>query len=173
MARTKDKAAVAIGLIGIANNVSRAWAAAEEDKARRNRHLPEHMPVIGALVGFAVLAVASASYAYRHDRQFHDDADAFAKQAAKAGTAALQSGAHALAEGRSTVAVGTAAVAGAGKRVVQEKVVDEAKHQLDEKVVQPARKKAIFYGTLAFIALTIWVALISVLVQMSIIGLTD
>ena len=73
-----------------------------------------------------------------------------------------------MAEGGTKAAVGAAAATGAGAQAAKDQVVATARDQLDERVVEPIKRKAIAYGTLAFLALTLWVAFVAVLVQLAI-----
>jgi hypothetical protein len=87
---------------------------------------------------------------------------------ANAAGAAIESGIAKVADGGTKAAAGAAAATGAGAQAAKDQVVATARDQLDERVVQPVKRKAITYGTLGFIALTVWVALVAVLVQLGI-----
>lgn len=96
------------------------------------------------------------------------DAAEMAHRVTNAGGAAIDAGATKLAASGSRAAAGTSALAGASKQAVKDHVVDEVRHQVDERVVQPVKKKAITFGLLGFIGLTVWVAVIAVAVQLGI-----
>lgn len=61
-----------------------------------------------------------------------------------------------LAEARSAAAVGTASAVAAGSTAIRAAVVDRAKHEIDERVVVPAKKKGMRIGILAVLGLTLY-----------------
>ncbi len=86
--------------------------------------------------------------------------------AVRAGSQAIDSGVAKLVEGGSGVAVGTASAIAAGSSAVRTAAVDRTKVEIDQRVVRPAKKKAIVYGSLGAVGLTAYVILIAVLVQL-------
>ncbi|MCW2925523.1 MAG: hypothetical protein JWM98_2927 [Thermoleophilia bacterium] len=86
--------------------------------------------------------------------------------AIKAGSEAIDAGVTKVVQGGSAAATGTASVLAAGSSAVKTATVQRAKVELDHRVVAPAKKKAVLYGTLGVIGLTVYVIIIAVAVQL-------
>ena len=86
--------------------------------------------------------------------------------AVRAGSKAIDAGVMKVVDGGSSAATGTVAAVAAGSSAIRTATVDRAKVELEERVVEPAKKKAIVYGALGFTALTIYVIVIAVVVQL-------
>ena len=78
---------------------------------------------------------------------------------------AIDAGVAKLVEGGSSVAVGTAGAVAAGSSAVKTAAVDRAKVEVDHRVVRPAKRKALLYGSIGAVGLTAYVILIAVIVQ--------
>lgn len=86
--------------------------------------------------------------------------------AVRAGSQAIDAGVSKLVEGGSGVAVGTASAIAAGSSAVRTAAVDRTKVEIDQRVVAPAKKKALVYGSIGAVGLTAYVVLIAVIVQL-------
>ncbi len=86
--------------------------------------------------------------------------------AVRAGSQAIDAGVTKLVEGGSGVAVGTASAIAAGSSAVRTATVDRTKVELDQRVVRPAKRKAVLYGSVGAVGLTMYVILIAVIVQL-------
>ncbi|MCW2926256.1 MAG: hypothetical protein JWM86_224 [Thermoleophilia bacterium] len=207
---TKTKAVMALGLLDIARQVTRAWAArqrAEEQRlgfghglrndvrqfARDTRERvpsPSQLewgmppwrraptpaeraakwwPIAAVIVvsSAAIIAVARA-LAARDDVRDPEAAvtDSRMVGAIRAGSHAIDDGVAKVVEGSSAAAAGTASAVAGGSTAVRQATVQRAKVELDERVVQPAKRKAVVYGALAFIGLTVYVVILAVAVQL-------
>ncbi len=88
--------------------------------------------------------------------------------AVRASARAIDAGVTKIAEGGTSAATGTAAAIAAGSSAVRTAAVARAKTELDERVIAPVRKKAVLYGVLGVLALTVYVALIATVVQLAV-----
>lgn len=86
--------------------------------------------------------------------------------AVRAGSRAIDAGVAKVVEGGSNAAVGSAGAIAAGSSAVRTAAVDRARVEVDQRVVQPARRKAVLYGSIGAVGLTIYVILIAVIVQL-------
>lgn len=86
--------------------------------------------------------------------------------AVRAGSAAIDAAVTKTVETGSAAATGTAATVAAGSAAVKQAAAKEAKDQLDVRVVQPAKHKAMLYGSLGIAGLTAWVVLVALLVYL-------
>jgi hypothetical protein len=86
--------------------------------------------------------------------------------AVRAGSQAIDAGVTKLVEGGSGVAVGTASAIAAGSSAVRTAAVDRTRVEIDQRVVAPAKKKAVLYGSIGAVGLTAYVILIAVIVQL-------
>ena len=86
--------------------------------------------------------------------------------AVRAGSQAIDAGVAKLVEGGSGVAVGAASAIAAGSSAVKTAAVDRTKVELDQRVVAPAKKKAVLYGSIGAVGLTVYVIIIAVIVQL-------
>jgi hypothetical protein len=86
--------------------------------------------------------------------------------AVRAGSQAIDAGVAKLVEGGSGVATGTASAIAAGSSAVRTATVDRAKVEIDHRVVTPAKRKAVLYGSIGAVGLTMYVILIAVIVQL-------
>jgi hypothetical protein len=86
--------------------------------------------------------------------------------AVRAGSHAIDAGMDKVVEGGSAAAVGTASAVAAGSTAVRQATVKRAKVELVQRVVRPAKHKAIVYGSLGVLGLTVYVIIIAVIVQL-------
>jgi hypothetical protein len=86
--------------------------------------------------------------------------------AVRAGSNAIDAGMAKVVEGGSAAAIGTASAVAAGSTAVRQATVKRAKVELDQRVVRPAKHKAIVYGSLGVVGLTVYVIIIAVVVQL-------
>ncbi|MCW2920146.1 MAG: hypothetical protein JWL76_20 [Thermoleophilia bacterium] len=125
-------------------------------------------------IGIVVLAATAAVFAAARlisRREAERDPEDVASTApvagaVRAGSQAIDAGMAKVVSGGSGAATGTASAIAAGSSAVRTATVDRAKVELDQRVVAPAKKKAVFYGTVGAVALTIYVVLIAVIVQL-------
>lgn len=205
MPSTKTKALIAVGLLDLARQATRGWAAQQQSRreestygwsrtalARAHDYRPSlgippwhrketfgtrmlHALPLAAIVFAASAAVAAtARWVARHEPAAGiDDARRDSKLigAVRAGSVAIDAGVTKVAEGGHGAAVGTASVVAAGTSAAQTAVVDKAKQQLDERVVQPVKQKAILYGSIAMLALTLYIMAIAATVQLVVVWL--
>lgn len=140
---------------------------------RRQPTLAEHMRTWGpvGVVVFAstVAVVIAARVIARRDVERSREAGATATPvvgAVRAGSQAIDAGVTKLVEGGSGAAVGTASAIAAGSSAVRSAAFDRAKVEVDHRVVRPAKRKAIAYGAVGAVGLTLYVILIAVIVQL-------
>lgn len=86
--------------------------------------------------------------------------------AVRAGSQAIDAGVSKLVDGGTGVAAGTASAIAAGSSAVRTAAVDRTKVEIDQRVVAPAKRKAVLYGSIGAVALTAYVVLIAVIVQL-------
>lgn len=123
--------------------------------------------VVITLTSAAVVVVAHLIA--RDDRTIAPDKavkDSRMTGAIKAGSSAIDAGVAKVVDGGSAAATGTASALAAGTSAVKSATVQRAKVELDERVVAPAKKKAVLFGSLGFIGLTLYVIVIAVAVQL-------
>lgn len=129
----------------------------------------------------AVIAVATAAVLVTARRVAHEQPELEADEVAtgtrvagaiKAGGTAIDAGVSKVVDGAAGAAIGSAAAVAAGSTAVKAAVVDRAKVELDERVVAPAKRKAITFGVAGAIGLTIYVVVIAVVVQLVVVALT-
>lgn len=126
-------------------------------------------PVLAAVLATAAAVVVLARWIAARDHVPTTDElarDGRVKGAVKVGSEAIDAGVAKIADGARASAVGTASAVAAGKAAVKEATVQRAKHELDERVVQPAKKKALLFGSLGFVGLTVYVIVLAVAVQL-------
>lgn len=119
---------------------------------------------IAVIITLASAAVVIASRIVA--RQQPDDPDAVTTDskvvgAVRAGSTAIDSAVTKVANGGTAVAATTAAGVAAGSAAVKQAAVKEAKDQVDTRVVQPVKKKAMLYGSLGVVGITVYVVLIA------------
>lgn len=123
--------------------------------------------IVGVVAVAAAAVVATARLVARHDED-RDAVDAATDSrvvgAIRAGSQAIDTGVQKVVDGSSNAAVGTAAAVAAGSSAVKSAAVTKAKSEIDERVVAPAKHKAIVYGTLGVIGLTLYVILVATVV---------
>ena len=131
---------------------------------------------VGLVIVLASTAVVlAARHVARQDPGVApDDAatDSKVVGAVRAGSQAIDAGVAKVVEGGSTAAAGTASAIAAGSSAVRQATVQRAKVEVDHRVVRPAKKKAIVYGTLGAAGLTAYVIVIAVAVQLIVGALT-
>jgi hypothetical protein len=124
---------------------------------------------VALVISLASVAVVIASRMVAR-RQPHDvDAqttDSKVVGAVRAGGAAIDSAVTKVVDNGSVAAVGAAAGVAAGSAAVRQAVAAEVKDQVDERVITPARQKAIRYGSLGLAGLTAWVVVVAVVVYL-------
>ncbi len=126
---------------------------------------------IAAIIAVASAAVVAVAHviASRADDPTEPTANATDSRmvgAVRAGSKAIDAGVMKVVDGGSSAATGTAAAVAAGSSAIRTATVDRAKVELEERVVEPAKKKAIVYGAVGFTALTLYVIVIAVVVQL-------
>lgn len=140
---------------------------------RREPTFADRLRTWGPIGVVIVLASAGVLFAARWVVQHEpdeDEADAVTDSkvvgAIRAGSEAIDAGVHKVVDGGSAAAVGTASAVAAGSTAVKAAVIDRAKVEVDERVVAPAKKKAIKLGVVAILGLTAYVVLIAAAVQL-------
>lgn len=117
-----------------------------------------------------VIAITSAVVVFVSRHVAHEDmerdpdavtTDSRVVGAVRAGSKAIDAGTEKVVGGASVATVGGASALAAGGAAVQQATVKAAKDQLDERVVQPARRKAVLYGSLGVVGLTVYVVLVA------------
>jgi hypothetical protein len=86
--------------------------------------------------------------------------------AVRSGAQAIDAGVQKVAEGGSSLASGTAGVVAAGSSAVRSATIDQAKNELDERVVQPAKRRAVTIGAVGIAALTAYVIIVAAVVTL-------
>lgn len=175
MPNSKTKVAVALGLLDIARQVTHAWAARRtaeqqrlgfgqglrEDARQVARGAREHMPwghtptvaerartwgPVAAVVALSSAAVIVVAHLIsRRDPQLRPETVATDSRV----KGAIVAGSHAI---------------DAGSTAVRQAAVQRAKVELDHRVMQPARHKALVYGSLGVLGLTVYVIIVAVIV---------
>lgn len=157
---------------------ARGWLPHEIDWQRLPpwRHEPTRMermrtwlPVAIIVMAASALVVVAAHLVTRRESQFDADVavrDARTLGAVRAGGEAIDAGVAKVVSAGSAAAVGTASTLAAGSSAIKTAAIDHAKTELDERVVRPAKKKAVLFGSLGILGLTIYVVLIAVGVQL-------
>jgi hypothetical protein len=119
---------------------------------------------VAIIVALASAAVVFAARLVARQQPHDPDAtttDSKVVGAVRAGSAAIDAAVTKTVEHGSAVATGTAATVAAGSAAVKQAAVKEAKDQLDVHVLQPAKRKAVLYGSLGVVGITIYVVLIA------------
>lgn len=126
-------------------------------------------PVVAVILASTAALLAAAHIVSRRDdeRDPEDVAtDSRVVSAVRAGSNAIDAGVAKVVEGGTGAAVGTASAVAAGSTAIRAATVERAKAELDERVIRPARKKAVGYGSLGVVALTVYIIVIAVVVQL-------
>ncbi|MEO6867342.1 MAG: hypothetical protein ABI200_04915 [Gaiellales bacterium] len=126
-------------------------------------------PVAVVAVAATGAVIVAAHVIARGDREFKPDeasSDSRMVGAIRAGSKAIDSGVTKVVEGGTAAAVGTASAVAAGSSAIRTAAVDTAKDAVQEKVVAPAKKKAITWSALGIVGLTVYVVLIATAVQL-------
>lgn len=146
---------------------------------RREPTLGERMREWAPVALVAVLSTIGIALTARWIARQEPDADADEigtnsrmVGAIRAGSEAIDAGTTKVVEGGSAAAIGTASVVAAGSTAVKAAVVDRAKHEVDERVVAPAKQKAIKLGILGVLGLTAYIILIATAVQLIVAAFT-
>lgn len=92
--------------------------------------------------------------------------------AVRAGSNAVDASVAKVVEGGAALATGTAAATAAGSTAIRAAAVKRARTEVDERVVEPAKRKAITFGALGFAALTAYVVVLAAAVQLLIAAIT-
>ena len=124
---------------------------------------------IAAIVTLASAAVIVAAHVVARRSPKDPDAvvtDSRVVGAVRAGSRAIDAGVTRVVEGGSSVAVGSAAAVAAGSSAIRTAAVERAREELDHRVIEPAKKKAITIGVAGVLALTLYVVVIAALVQL-------
>jgi hypothetical protein len=131
---------------------------------------------IGLVVLFASAGVIfAARWVVEHTPDTDEEeamTDSKVVGAIRAGSEAIDAGVTKTVEGSAGVAVGAASAMAAGSTALKAAVVDRAKDEVDERVVAPAKKKAIKLGVFAILGLTAYVIVIATAVQLIVAALT-
>ena len=126
-------------------------------------------PVAAVIALSSATVVVVAHLIARRDAEITLDSAASDSRmvgAIRAGSEAIDAGVTKVVQGGSAAATGTASAVAAGSSAVKTATVQRAKVELDSRVVRPAKKKAIVYGSLGVVGLTAYVVLIAVIVQL-------
>ncbi len=126
-------------------------------------------PVAVVVVASTAAVIIAARAIARRDAEREPDQLATATPvlgAVRAGSSAIDAGVAKVVEGGSNVATGTASAIAAGSSAVRTATVNRAKVEVDHRVVRPARRKAVLYGSIGAVGLTAYVILIAVIVQL-------
>lgn len=126
-------------------------------------------PVAATVIAATAAVVVTA----RHIARDNPDAapedmvtDSRMVSAARVGSQAIDAGVQKVVGGSKAGAVAAASAVAAGSAAVGQAGVQRARIELDERVIAPVKKKAVLYGTLGFLGLTIYVIAIAVAVQL-------
>lgn len=154
---------------GVRNHVADLpWVPLHREPTASER-LRAWAPIAAVVVASTASVVVAARYVARHDASLADDevvTNSKVVGAVRASSQAIDAGVSKVADGGTGVAVGTASAIAAGSSAVQHAVVDRAKEEVDERVVQPAKQKAITFGAIGIAALTAYVVVIAAVVQL-------
>ena len=126
-------------------------------------------PVGVVVVASTAAVIVAARTIARRDADREPDEVATATPvvgAVRAGSQAIDAGVSKLVDGGSSVAAGTASAIAASSSAVRTATVDRAKVEVDHRVVRPAKRKAVLYGSVGAVGLTAYVILIAVIVQL-------
>jgi hypothetical protein len=125
---------------------------------------------VGIVIAASSAAVVIAAHVIaKHEQSLEPEkaaSDSRMVGAVRAGSRAIDAGVTKVVEGGTGAAVGTASAVAAGSSAVQQATVQRAKVEIDQRVVAPAKQKAIFYGSLGVVGLTIYVVIVAVIVQL-------
>lgn len=127
------------------------------------------LPIAAVIAASAAAVVASARWVATHEPDADSEsvlANSRVVGAVTAGGKAIDAGVAKMAEGSKGVAVGGASAIAAGGAAVKTIAVSKAKDELDSRVIKPAKKKVVLYGTLGFIGLTIYLVAIVLLASL-------
>lgn len=117
-----------------------------------------------------VVAVMSAIVVLVSRHVAHEDADAPVDEvttdsrvlgAVRAGSRSIDAGVDKVVGESSVAAVGGASALGAASGAVHQATVKRAKDEVNTRVVRPAKRKAIIYGSLGMVGLTVYVVLVA------------
>jgi hypothetical protein len=147
--------------------VERGWPPIHR-RARASDRARAWVPVAAIVVlgGVAVAVVAHVLVGREEHGEVDPEHDGRVAGAVRASAHAIDAGVSKVVEGGSGAAAGTAAAIAAGSSAVRAATVERARSELDARVVAPARRKAIVYGSLGVVALTVYVIVIAVVVQL-------
>jgi hypothetical protein len=126
-------------------------------------------PVAIVIAASTAAVIVAARYVARQQPEAEPDetaTDSKVVGAVRAGSRAIDAGVSKVVEGSNGAAVGTASAIAAGSSAVRHATVDRAKVEIDHRVVRPAKRKAVLYGSLGVAGLTAYVILIAVVVQL-------
>jgi len=127
------------------------------------------LPIAAVIAASAAAVVVSARWVAHHEPDADSEsmlAHSRVVGAVAAGSKAIDAGVSKLAEGSKGVAIGSASAIAAGSSAVKTAAVSRAKDELDARVVKPAKKKAVLYGSLGFVGITIYLVAIVLLAQL-------
>lgn len=188
MATARTRLVVALGMFNLVRQLVTLWAAQERRRLRhdspqvrigrveltlpRIERVPEPrerlrglMPVALVLALVGVLVAAARHVARRHPTPDADE-ERIVTSAVRASSRAIDAGVDKVIEGGNALAVGTASSIAASTAVARQAAVERVRGELDEQVVQPARHKALAYASIGVAALTVYVIVLSVIVQL-------
>lgn len=126
-------------------------------------------PVAIVILASTTAVLVAARYVARRDPELEPDraaTDFMVVGAIRAGSQAINSGTQKLVDGGSSAAAGTASAIAAGSSAIRSATVQRAKVEVDQRVVRPAKRKAVLYGSLGVAGLTAYVIVIAVVVQL-------
>ncbi|MCW2959942.1 MAG: hypothetical protein JWM90_329 [Thermoleophilia bacterium] len=126
-------------------------------------------PVAVTVVAATAAVVVTARHIARQDPDVAPEdiaTDTRMMSAARIGSKAIDAGVEKVVGGSRAGAVTAAAAVAAGSSAASQAAVQRAKVELDERVIAPVKKKAVLYGSLAAIGLTVYIVAIAVAVQL-------
>ncbi|MCW2956026.1 MAG: hypothetical protein JWO69_895 [Thermoleophilia bacterium] len=131
--------------------------------------LRAYVPIVAIVFAATAAVVVTARWVARQEHDIESDelaTDSRVISAVRVGSQAIDAGVEKVVEGSKAGVVGAASTVAAGSSAVKQVAVHGAKEQLDERVVAPVKKKAIRYGVLGVLGLTIYVIVIAAIVQL-------
>lgn len=150
----------------------RGWPPVHRRPAARVRTWAPIAVIVG-LASVAIIVVAHLVARRDEDRTIEDTVtDSRVVGAVRAGSNAIDSGVAKVVDGGSAVATGAASATAAGSTAIKAATIKRAKVEVDERVVEPAKRKAITFGTIGLVALTAYVVVLAAAVQLVVAAFT-
>lgn len=131
---------------------------------------------IAVVVAVASAAIILAAYLVSRrdeDRTIEDAVtDTRVAGAVRAGSTAIDSGVAKVVDGGGALAAGAASATAAGSTAIKAAAVNRTKAEVEERVVEPAKRKAMTFGAIGLAALTAYVVVLAAAVQLLVAALT-